>query len=245
MYPTTSPLIGITMGHNAGNPPAYELGAAYLQAVTKAGGIPLLLPTSLPHDILLSLCQQCSGLLLSGGRDIDPLLYQTEPDPRAQGIDHDRDQAEILLINSSLANNIPILAICRGIQILNVALGGSLYPDVMQDHPGAQKHDFYPNLPREAYRHTITLSPASLFYDIMGTNTIQVNSLHHQSVKTPAPGLQVVGMAEDGTIEAVVAPEEKFVIGVQWHPECLPQDAHAQQLFYAFIEAANKRQDQL
>ena len=238
------PLIGITIGHNAANPPVYELGAAYLQAVTKAGGIPLLLPTSLPHASLLSLFQQCSGLLLSGGRDVDPLRYQEQPDPRAKGIDNDRDEAEILLIETARANYIPILAICRGIQILNVAMGGSLYLDVMQDHPGAQKHDFYPNLPRDAYRHTIKLSSGNLFQTITNSETIQVNSLHHQSVKVPASGLQVVGVAEDGTIEAVVAPQEDFVIGVQWHPECLPQDKHAQQLFNAFIEAAKNRQSQ-
>jgi putative glutamine amidotransferase len=244
MKPIALPLIGITLGHNAGNPPVYELGAAYLQAVTKAGGVPLLLPTSLPHDSLLSLFQQCSALLLSGGRDVDPLCYQAQPDPRAKGIDHDRDQAEILLIETALANDIPILAICRGIQILNVAMGGSLYPDVMQDHPGAQKHDFYPNLPRDAYRHTITLTTNNVFQTAMNTDRIQVNSLHHQSVKLPASGLQVVGTAEDGTIEAVVAPQKNFVIGVQWHPECLPQDIHAQQLFLAFIEAAKNRQSQ-
>jgi putative glutamine amidotransferase len=203
-----------------------------------------LLPTSLPHDSLLSLFQQCSGLLLSGGRDVDPLRYQTQPDPRAKGIDHDRDEAEILLIETALANGIPILAICRGIQILNVAMGGSLYPDVMQDHPGTQKHDFYPNLPRDAYRHTITLASGSLLQTIMNTDTIQVNSLHHQSVKVPASGLQVVGNAEDGVIEAVVAKDGKWIIGVQWHPECLPQDKHAQQLFSAFIEAAKNRQSQ-
>ncbi|HET59373.1 MAG TPA: gamma-glutamyl-gamma-aminobutyrate hydrolase family protein [Chloroflexi bacterium] len=244
MKSSTSPQIGITIGHNAGSPPVYELGAAYLQAVTKAGGTPLLLPTSLPHDSLLSLFQQCSGLLLSGGRDVDPLRYQTRPDPRAKGIDHDRDEAEILLIEIALANGIPILAICRGIQILNVAMGGSLYPDVMQDHPGAQKHDFYPNLPRDAYRHTITLASGSLLQTIMNTDMIQVNSLHHQSIKSPASGLQVVGMAEDDTIEAVVAPHKDWVIGVQWHPECLPQDTHAQKLFAAFIETARKRNKQ-
>jgi putative glutamine amidotransferase len=244
MKPIAPPLIGITLGHNVGSPPVYELGAAYLQAVTKAGGIPLLLPTSLPHDSLLSLFRQCSGLLLSGGRDVDPLIYQSQPDPRAKGIDHDRDEAEILLIETARANDIPILAICRGIQILNVAMGGTLYPDLMQDHLGAQKHDFYPNLPRDAYRHTIMLSPGNLFQTIMNTDMIRVNSLHHQSIKSPASGLQVIGMAEDGTIEAVVANDGKWIIGVQWHPECLPEDTHAQQLFAAFIETARKRNKQ-
>lgn len=239
---TTLPLIGITTGHNAGNPPVYELGAAYLQAVTKAGGIPLLLPTSLPPDSLLTLLHQCSGLLLTGGRDVDPLCYQSQPDARAKGIDHDRDQAEMLLIEYALSENIPVLAICRGIQILNVALGGTLYPDVMQDHPNAQKHDFYPNLPRDAYRHWIKLSPGNLLHTIMNTDTIRVNSLHHQSIQAPASALQVVGWAEDGTIEAVVAPEKNFVIGVQWHPECLPQDIHTRQLFTAFIEACSNGQ---
>jgi putative glutamine amidotransferase len=238
---THFPLIGITMGHNQ-NAKAltYELGEAYLQAVIKAGGLPIILPSGLPEEILLGLLKQCDALLLTGGGDIDPLSYQKMPDDRAGGIDLRRDASEHYLIKAAMLEQMPILGICRGIQMLNVALGGTLYPDINGDMPGTSKHDFYPDLPRDAYCHTISIEEGNLFHEIMGKTEIQVNSLHHQGVKDPADGLVVVGRPEDGTIEAIIAPDYSWCIAVQWHPECLSEDIDAQNLFTAFVNAANQ-----
>ena len=235
------PRIGVTMGHKHNAPaPTYELGEAYLQAVIKAGGVPLVLPCGLPEETLSALLSQCSGLILTGGHDIDPQRYQDAPDDRSKGIDPRRDASEQFLIEQAMQQQIPILGICRGIQMLNTALGGTLYTDLIEDYPGSSKHDFYPDLPRDAYRHSITIETGNLFHEIIGKETIRVNSLHHQGIKDPAESLQVVGHPEDGSIEAVVATNHPWCIGVQWHPECLPEDQDAQHLFNAFIQAAGK-----
>ena len=135
----------------------------------------------------------------------------------------------------------PILAICRGIQVLNVALGGSLFQDIQAQIPGAERHDWYPNHPRDRLSHTVTISPDTRLAQIAGTTLLPVNSLHHQSVKDVAPGLVETGLSPDEIIEAVEAPDHPFAIGVQWHPEELAGgDARAQRLFDAFVEASKR-----
>lgn len=241
MIDSLIPLIGISMGHTKNSQaPTYELGEAYLQAVIKAGGLPMILPSGLSDETLASMLSLCDALLLTGGRDIDPLRYQANPDDRAGGVDLRRDASEYFLIETAMHQQMPILGICRGIQMLNVTLGGTLYPDINGDVPGTKKHDFYPNLPREAYRHTITIKKENLFHKIMGKTQVQVNSLHHQGIKDLGDGLIAVGHSEDGTIEAVVAPDYPWCIAVQWHPECMPLDIDAQNLFTAFIESASQ-----
>ncbi len=239
MAETLMPLIGITMGHKLkAQAPTYELGEAYLQAIIKAGGLPLILPSGLPEETLLALLTQCDALLLTGGSDIDPLRYQQLPDVRAHGVDQRRDESEDFLTKAAMRLEMPILGICRGIQMINVALGGTLYPDINGDVPTTSKHDFYPDLPRDAYRHTISIDEGNLLHKIMGKTKIQTNSLHHQGIKDVGNGLMAVGWSEDGTIEAVFAPNYPWCVAVQWHPECLPEDKDAQNLFTAFIEAA-------
>ena len=240
---SSKPIIGVTMGYQPKKgAPALHIGEAYLKSVIKAGGLPLLLPAGTPNKTLGELLDLCDGLIITGGPDVDPLSFQTEPDERAGGVDHRRDASEEFLIHLAYQAQMPILGICRGIQSLNVAFGGNLYIDLVDDFPGSSKHDFYPDLPRDAYRHTLSIEPGTLFHEIMGKDTIRVNSLHHQGVKDPASNMLATAHAEDGSIEAIVASDHPWCIGVQWHPECLPEDEDALQLFTAFLDAASHYQ---
>lgn len=237
------PIIGVIMGYQPQTQaPTLHIGQAYLTAVHKAGGLPMLLPAGTPDTILAEMLDRCAGLIITGGPDVDPLYFQNEPDERAGGVDPRRDASEEFLIKKAHQNKMPILGICRGIQSLNVVFGGTLYIDLLDDSPGSSKHDFYPDLPRDAYRHTISIQKNNLFHQIIGKDNVRVNSLHHQGIKDPARNMMIVGHAEDGCIETLVAVDHPWCIGVQWHPECLPEDQDARQLFSAFILAAKEFQ---
>ena len=217
--------------------PTYEIPQAYLDAILAAGGLPILLPASLPLAALPELVARYDGFVLSGGGDVDPALYGGRLDAAVHSIDPERDAFERSLITLVLEADKPLLAICRGVQILNVALGGSLHEDIPSQLPAALRHDWYPNYPRDYLVHKVEIEPGSRLAGILGTHTLRTNSLHHQAIRQPAPGLKVVGRAEDGVIEAVELPGKRFAIGVQWHPECLPEEPAMQRLFKAFVSA--------
>jgi len=218
--------------------PTYEIPQAYLDAILSAGGLPILLPTSLPITVLPELVNRFDGFVLSGGGDVDPELYGGHLDTTVHSIDPERDAFECALIQLVLAADKPLLAICRGVQVLNVALGGSLYEDIASALPAAQRHDWYPNIPRDYLAHTVEIEAGSRLAEILGTRELRTNSLHHQAIRHPAPALEVVAHAEDGVIEAVELPGKHFAIGVQWHPECLPDEPAMQRLFQMFVTAA-------
>jgi len=180
------------------------------------------------------------GFVLSGGGDVDPALYGGHLDATVHSIDPERDAFECALIPLVLQADKPLLAICRGAQILNVALGGSLYEDIPSALPAALRHDWYPNIPRDYLAHTVEIEPGSRLAEILGTRKLRTNSLHHQAIRQPAPGLEVVAYAEDGVIEAVELPGKRFAIGVQWHPECLPNEPAMQRLFSEFVNVARE-----
>ncbi len=218
----------------------YEIPQAYLDAILTAGGLPILLPASLPLAALPELVARYDGFVLSGGGDVDPALYGGRLTAAVHNIDSERDAFERALIPLVLEADKPLLAICRGIQILNVALGGSLYEDIPSELPDALRHDWYPNYPRDYLAHWVEVEPGSRLAEILGTRTLRTNSLHHQAIRQPALGLEVVARAEDGVIEAVELPGKRFVIGVQWHPECLPNETAMQWLFSEFVRAARE-----
>ncbi len=218
--------------------PTYEIPQAYLDAILTAGGLPMLLPTSLPLTALPELVNRFDGFVLSGGGDVDPAVYSGHLDTTIHSIDPERDAFELALIPLMLAADKPLLAICRGVQVFNVALGGSLYEDIASALPAAQRHDWYPNYPRDYLAHTVEIEPGSRLAEILGTHKLRTNSLHHQAIRQPAPALEVVAHAEDGVIEAVEMPGKRFAIGVQWHPECLPEEPAMQRLFKAFVIAS-------
>lgn len=214
------------------------LTEAYIQAVQQAGGIPLLIPLGLDEADLKQILAGIDGLLLPGGGDVDPAYYQQTQNGLFKRVDPDRDRVEILAAQTAVAQEKPLLAICRGHQVFNVALGGSLWADVPSQVPGAANHDYDETHPRNYTAHAVTIRPDSRLASYLGAETA-VNSLHHQAIRDLAPGLAVTATAPDGVIEAVELPDHPFAIGVQWHPEWLIADDPAmRKLFAGFVAAA-------
>lgn len=237
----THPLIGLTVNHLAStNPlaPNHGLSEAYIKAVSNAGGIPLLIPLGLPETDWPVLANRLDGILLTGGSDFDPAIFNGSPHPRVYDIDPERDALEIALVQRAAKQKLPFLGICRGIQAINVALGGTLYTDIADQLPGALRHDCYPNIPRDYRAHEVILEPSSKLAGILATDRPQVNSLHHQGLDRISQDLVVTGRAPDGLVESVELPGHPFAIGVQWHPEWLQDDPAMRNLFKAFMDAA-------
>jgi putative glutamine amidotransferase len=195
--------------------------AAYARAVAAAGGIPLILP---PQSDIPALLEILDGVLLSGGPDLDPDRYGDRTvHAETYGIDAERDQFELDLFDAALRNDTPVLGICRGIQVINVALGGTLIQDVPSEHPGAsevghRQHDR--GLESSAVGHEIAVSEPNLL-PIFESSHPGVNSFHHQAIRDLAPGLVAVAHSPDGLVEAVAMPSQPAVFGVQWHPELM------------------------
>lgn len=237
----TLPLIGITANTRPaanGRSTEYVLSETYIVSIIRAGGAPVIIPPALQGEGLRALYARLDGVLISGGSDLDPARFGGEPHPRVYGIDSDRDEQEISLIRFAAEERKPFLGICRGIQAINVALGGTLYTDIGDQKSGALRHDCYPDLPRDYMAHEVKIDPASALASIFGGERIQVNSLHHQGIQQVAGMLQPVAQAPDGLVEAVELPGHPFGLGVQWHPECLPEHEEQRALFHSFIRAA-------
>jgi putative glutamine amidotransferase len=175
-------------------------------------------------------------VLFSGGGDLDPARYGAPPHPLAAGIDAVRDEAELALAQWALAEGRPLFGICRGAQLLNVALGGTLYGDV-QEHAGALPHT-YPSEQAGDRTHSVQVAEGSRLAELLQLPLLAVNSLHHQAVRTVAPGLRVTAQAPDGLVEGIELPEHPFAVAVQWHPESLPEAPEMQRLFEGFVRAA-------
>jgi putative glutamine amidotransferase len=237
-----APLIGLTL-HPVTDPDRAELDLLLdniIRCVERVGGLPVLIPLGLDEGTLLGLYARLDGVLFSGGGDIDPARYGAEWHPRIGGVDAERDRLELALARWVVADEKPFFGICRGSQILNVALGGTLYRDI-GEHPGAQRHTFpYPEFPHALRPHEIKVEEDSLLADVLGEPMIAVNSLHHQANQDIAPGLRVVARAPDGIVEALEIPDHPFGLTVQWHPECLPDAPEMQRLFEAFVAAAGE-----
>lgn len=232
-------LIATRMKHKTRSD-TYEIPRAYLDAVLRAGGLPVLLPACLPGAELPGLLRACEGVLLSGGGDLHPARYGEPERPEIHSIDPERDAFELALIPLALQEDKPLLAICRGAQVLNAAMGGTLWWDIPSQLPEAGKHDWYPDYPRDLQAHTVRIEAGTLLARILGAQPARVNSLHHQAVRNLGAGLCVCARAEDGVIEAIELPERGFALGVQWHPECLPEDERMRGLFRAFVAAAGE-----
>lgn len=216
----------------------------YFGAITAAGGEPLLLS---PETDLAPLAD-ADGILLAGGLDVHPSLYQQEIDRRVAEtveIDGERDRLEILVVGAAVARDLPVFGICRGHQTLNVALGGTLVQDLSLrgiEVPSHHQRRLNPRPPESEPVHRVRVAPGSRLAAILGAEEVAVNSFHHQVVDRPAPGLRVVATAPDGVIEALEAADGRFLLSVQWHPERMARtDDRQAALFAAFIEAARAR----
>ncbi len=231
------PVIGITCRRVTGARPGvteYRLAAAYIAAVEEAGGIPLLLPALAVREQMP--VAVCHGLLFSGGGDPDPRLYGEEELFPLDSVDRHRDDWEIFLVQQAREYAIPVFGICRGLQIINVALGGSLYQDLPSQCGVSHRQE----KPGEKVSHRVLVEEETLLARIIKRKRIWTNSHHHQAVKEPAPGLIVAARSGDGVVEALEAQEGPFLLAVQWHPERL-QSPCTRRLFRAFITHATAR----
>ena len=221
-----------------GSTPAYSSREELVRAILAAGGRPYLLPSALPLEDIPEVLSEFDGLFVSGGGDIHPDFFGEVMHPSVAGIDRERDLFEIALCKQAVAIDKAVFGICRGQQVLNVAMGGNLVVDIPSMLPEAGEHQWWPNYQRGRLSHSVKLENDSLLAEVMGGTEFEVNSLHHQSVKDLGEGLKVVATAPDGVIEALEMPGKHFVVSVQWHPEWLPDYEPMRRIFKAFVEAS-------
>ncbi len=233
------PVIGMTAmydGTNGAN--HYKITATYVNAILNAGGIPLIFPACGSPEEYAELAHQIDGYLIPGGADVAPLLYGEEPQRTVTFVRRFDDEYEFAMIRKMAELGKPVLGICRGSQVINVAFGGTLWQDIPSQLPNSNGH--YMKGPRHEAYHTAKLVENSRLAQIFGCDKLEINSFHHQAVKDVAPGFQVAATAPDGVIEAI-EHESKFILGVQWHPECM-YDVHPIfcKYFDAFMEEAKR-----
>jgi putative glutamine amidotransferase len=228
------PTIGITTGVD--DKGFFTLRPEYVPAVEKAGGVPVLLAPARPDEVP-ALLERLDGLLMSGGSDIDPSLYGEAAHPTSRWV-RERDDFEIALARAAVARDLPLLAICRGQQVLNVALGGTLVQDIPSQLPSAGPH--YPkDVDRWRAAHDVEIAPGTRLRELVGRDVLAVNSFHHQAVRDLGRGLRLAARGRDGVVEGIESPDHRFVVGVQWHPEAMwNREPDHQEVFRGLIAAA-------
>jgi putative glutamine amidotransferase len=238
-----APLIGVTTSNFTNTETGWEYNRAFvpiIAAIESVGGLPVLIPISIKDETLQAIYKRVDGVLLPGGGDIRPSVYGAEAHPLTDNIQDERDRVEIKLAQWAVQDDIPLFGICRGHQVMNVALGGTLVQDIPSEVGEEIRHNI--TSPRSSPAHAITIDPGSRLASIVGSTSLSVNSLHHQSVAQAAPDLCVTAYSPDGIVEALEMPGKQFVLSVQWHPEDLYANQPAMQaLFRAFVEAAGER----
>ena len=234
-----APLIGVSTSITVGaNPERAYVNSAYLHAVQQAGGVPVALPPQLSSASMRQLAGELHGLLLTGGGDMDPALFGEAPHATLYDVAPARDTLETSVLHVALDRGVPVLAVCRGLQVLNVALGGSLHQDVGTD-PGTQMPHSQKE-PRDQPTHKVKVTPGCRLAETLGADELEVNSMHHQAIKRLGRGLTAVAWAPDQIVEgAEIDDPSRFVLGVQWHPEELVGHSEpARRLFAALVAAA-------
>lgn len=228
------PVIGITCSSTDSS---NSVGASYVSAIENAGGTSILLPSIRNDSCIMDFMKLIDGLLLSGGVDVDPFYFGEESRPLMGKIDIDRDYLEMHLIPEALKIDLPVLGICRGIQSLNVAAGGTLHQDISMSSKSLLKHR--QDAPGSYATHNIDVKSESQLMRILGGSTIRTNSFHHQAVREAAPGFIVSAIARDGIIEGIESTAHTYVVGVQFHPELMWfNNPPITNLFVAFVSAA-------
>lgn len=233
------PAIGISMFSGREHLRVYaKVQTNYPNSVSAAGGSPMLLPTLPDPGAAAEMVERLDGLVLTGGEDVNPLVYEADPHRDLGTTDIARDRFEIALLEAAEKRGIPVLGICRGIQVVNVARGGTLYQDIHAESDSKMSH-FPKSMPMESLHHRISVEPGSLLRRIFDTDLLTVNSFHHQAVREVGRDLQVTARARDGIIEALEDPSRPFYLAVQFHAEALPSvDPYYLRIFEAFVEAA-------
>lgn len=241
------PIIGISAERESTSPdqPGYKFQGmltAYIEAIRAAGGLPVLIPLKLDETDLDALQSRLDGILIPGGGDIDPELYHAVPHPQTKNIDLDRDRLELNLTRHAMERGQPFLGICRGLQVFNVALGGTLYQDLPSEYPNPVTHSYpWREFPPDRIAHLVQVAEESLLARCLARGLmVEVNSSHHQAVKDLAPGLEITARAPDGVVEALELPKHPFALAVQWHPEHLRQP-EMRRLFERFVASAKSK----
>jgi putative glutamine amidotransferase len=240
------PLIGVTAGETINQlyphaPAVQGQSYTYIDAIIHAGGAPVILPLIKDKKVLRKIYDACQGVLLSGGNDLDPASYGEEPTEKTVDFSTRRDRQEIQLLEWALEDGKPVLAICRGMQLLNVARGGTLYQDIPTELPSTETHNISSEKKRESrIVHKLRIEPGSKLAEILGVTKLGTNAYHHQAVKKLGHGLKATAWAEDDIIEAIELPGRQFVVGVQSHPESLEASIEPrwQRLFKSFVETS-------
>lgn len=233
------PSIGITIAYDHRRAEHHTLRQDYVRAAEKAGGLPVVLaPVS--EGLIEPLLDRLDGLILSGGSDVDPALYGEQPHPKLGRVVRERDDFELALTRKALARDLPILAICRGHQVLNVAMGGTLIQDIASQWRGGAAHDHDSRRERWLRAHEVRILPGTRIREILGKDVVAVNSFHHQAVRDLGEGLVVSAISsDDRLVEAMEKPSASFVLGVQWHPESFWNRRDSfQSLFEALVRAS-------
>lgn len=234
-YFNERPIIGITPLWDDEKDSLWML-PGYVNGIIAAGGLPITLPLTANRDILAQAAALCDGFLFTGGHDVSPAIYGAEAKFNNLACCRERDEMEWILLDMALQADKPLLGICRGIQFLNAALGGTLYQDIPSELDSPLEHHQTP--PYDVPIHHVSIETDSPLFALLREKTIPVNSYHHQAVKELAPPLKAMAYAEDGLVEAVYLPEKKYVWAVQWHPEFSHQsDSRSQKILEAFVQS--------
>lgn len=242
------PLIGVTTAVRSIGPSGITFCTAYtaiIESLERAGALPVMIPSNVSDETLRGMYARLDGVLLPGGGDIDPKYFNETPHPKNDQPDALRDNAEVKLVQWAINDDLPVFGICRGHQVINVAMGGSLIQDIPSEIEAAdlQEHALPQGSPRSYRGHEVTLiDESSRLASIVGAINLPVNSIHHQAVKQVAPGFIVTAQSPDGVVEAMEMPGKRFALSVQWHPEDLAaDDGSMQALFDAFVAACAER----
>lgn len=226
-------------------PPSWVMSQRYILTLTTAGAIPWMIPLVGDDEATLrGIYDELDGVFLPGGADIDPASYNEDRHPLCDRTDPARDLVELMMARWALTDRKPVLGVCRGVQLMNLAAGGTLYQDLADEYKGSIKHDYFPfggKYERDHLAHEVDVLPGTRLAEIIGAGTVPVNSMHHQGIRDLGAGLVASAIAPDGLIEAAESGDGSFMVGVQWHPEALTDnDERMCRLFDEFIAAASE-----
>jgi putative glutamine amidotransferase len=246
---TRRPIVGVPTqtlqsigGVSAEIPPSWVMSQRYVLTLTNAGAIPWLIPL-VDDETLRGVYDALDAVFLPGGADIDPVSYGTAPHALCDKTDRERDRVELALARWAIDDGKPILGVCRGMQLINLAAGGTLFQDIAEQVPESIKHDYFPfsgqHFTRDYLAHEVSVVPGTRLAGVFGAGSLRVNSMHHQGVRDIGDGLVVSATAPDGLVEALESSDGQYVVGVQWHPEALTDSqSAARQLFDEFVQIA-------
>ena len=224
-------------------PPSWVMSQRYVLTLTAAGALPWLVPLVGDDEATLrAIYEELDGVFLPGGADIDPGSYGEDRHPLCDKTDPPRDAVELKLVRWAREDRKPVLGVCRGAQLINLGVGGTLYKDLATERPDSIKHDYWPfggQFRRDHLAHEVRIAERTRLAELLGASALKVNSMHHQGIRDLAPGLTASAVAPDGLVEAVESTDGHWMLGVQWHPEALTEtDPRMRRLFEAFVQAA-------